>query len=1247
VPLPLPLPVPGLPNRARARARAGEKDSLVLAGRRHGIMLGRRPRPPAAARRPSLGVRMRVVELQKVLRAADPAAVLVSPRILERVIREAYDLPALYWHVPHWKSFVVDRQTLFRHAEQADLELEPDQLLPDTVILLARPPAEELGNLERKAALLKYWRHLFHARVHLALAAPGESGLTPEVVRQRVEEIGRTEFEEVRTVLAQEHYLPEKADDTTTYVEFAAVYLELRYFATGRLPNFFPGIRDFDRVDRLLARDVDSAALFARTRLVDAPDPVVVADTQADESHEAYWRLVRAAERAALSGDTVRAAILRTRAARIAPAALTDPTRAEADADMGRLTARLAVALTLSEAESAQWARCLTLLLDKADQGARPVEALLLSDLQQVCVDHEREIYALDLVEWLLSGGKRPVKRPLPSQRWVRVTKHLRSAAQRLAGVRLSDSDRAHLGRLLQSALHRSEEGLRARFKPVLATALEDVGLEPRNPPERAAFAKMVEELLDRIASHGFLTFADLRDTLSRNQLKLPDLSDPADFIRGDPLLRLDRRLASLLDGVYRPSEFYMRLLERVTALNFGTPLGRLLTRYVTLPLVGAFVILHVVAFLLGMFVNLHRHPWLYHTVLVLQGPLHWPEPPGASAAAGVFGLLASPDPQGPWLAISSLAAQGIPVPPSPPNPAWHFLLLGGLSFFLLGLMQVEPFRRRVWQVVAGFFRGLRAALVDWPLRVVPVGWLRWLITSWPFQLFYWYVVKPAAGYALLWLLWPRLFETWAGKLGAFAAAALVINSRLGRVAGDALAGALYSLGEAIRAGLLPALYRWVVRLFKEVLDALEYVLFTVDEWLRIRQGDSRFSLVLRTVLGALWFPVAYVARFYTVVLIEPGINPIKFPISSLAAKFLYPVLFVGGLSTVLVDAATPFLGAVLASVIITSTLWLLPDAFGFLFWEIKENWSLYRANRPPALRAVIVGSHGETVGALLQPGFHTGTIPRLYARLRDAERQAYKTRDWHAARAYRAQLEEVEGAVRRFVDRGMVGLLRDSTGWRGVTVGIDRVRLAINRIRVELVHGGFPERPVEIEFKHRDGWLLANVADPGWLGRLTPEQLRALSTALAALYKFAGVHLVLEQLRANLPPAFTDFAITPEGLVLNDGPDVPPVTFDLREGIGRRDVVPEEAVRAGPGLDPCRLIFARTRLTWEQLVESWRKDQEGHGHPGLPGLGEDLLPVRAAPEPAPPPARPPEPAPESQDASPLSPLPSAEGAQG
>ena len=86
-----------------------------------------------------------------------------------------------------------------------------------------------------------------------------------------------------------------------------------------------------------------------------------------------------------------------------------------------------------------------------------------------------------------------------------------------------------------------------------------------------------------------------------------------------------------------------------------------------------------------------------------------------------------------------------------------------------------------------------------------------------------------------------------------------------------------------------------------------------------------------------------------------------------------------------------------------------VPGAVGFLVWELKSNWDLYASNRPATLRPVLVGHHGETMGALLRPGFHSGTVPKLYARMRRALRHGAS-----AASRYRQQLREVEHAVAR-----------------------------------------------------------------------------------------------------------------------------------------------------------------------------------------------------------------------------------------
>jgi hypothetical protein len=68
---------------------------------------------------------MRLVELQQAVRAADAAAVLVSPRVLERLIQGQNQLSNFFGQTPHRKCYVVDRPTLYRYVEQDELELEP------------------------------------------------------------------------------------------------------------------------------------------------------------------------------------------------------------------------------------------------------------------------------------------------------------------------------------------------------------------------------------------------------------------------------------------------------------------------------------------------------------------------------------------------------------------------------------------------------------------------------------------------------------------------------------------------------------------------------------------------------------------------------------------------------------------------------------------------------------------------------------------------------------------------------------------------------------------------------------------------------------------------------------------------------------------------------------------------------------------------------------------------------------------
>jgi hypothetical protein len=1123
---------------------------------------------------------MKLEELSRILRGIDPAAVLVAKPVLERVVQNVIGLNWVIWRVPHGHCLPVDRGTLFRNVDQEELYLPPDHLLPETVLLLEKPTNEELAEPPREV-LGRYWRLLFHASAHRELDQR-LVGLTEAGLRERVEQLGSAAFEEARNVLIQDGLLPSGAADRAAFVEFAAYFLELRYFAPNLLPVCFPSLPPAAAVEAILMRDIDGGGLFERTRLPGAPNPQPRTDDQSDESHDFYDQLIQAAERAAAARDTVAAAIIHTRAARVAPVPLMGPAQEAARQDIYNLINRLQAALELTDVESEAWRQVLPTLLDKADQGTRPVEAALLYDLQRACLDYEEKIYTLDVIEWVRSLGMKSVKRELEGQKYVRIPNQLRSAARRLAAARLSDAARQTLAGLLRDALNRAEERLRRRFRPTLTEALRDAGLQPTSLPEKAALEKTVDELLDRISSAGYLSFADVRDAIARGQIKLPDLADPQEYLR-DPLLRLDQRLATLLDGVYRRAETYTRVLERTTALSFGTQTGRWLTRNVVLPFGGAF--------LLAQFV------WM----LVFDRQAAMAKSAGAQAisTAAVTGV--------PGVAAEQRLARALAEPPPSFfggwNADWRFHLAWvGLALLLLAVVRSADLRAALTAAGRATYRTGRFLLYEVPLRVAANPLVRALLSTVPVQVAINWLIKPLTLSAVVWLLVPNLWGVgWPAWVITYAAFGFVVNTWPGK----AIEGLLLELARAVIEVIksLPALVGWINDVFRDLVQALEWVLARTEDWLRLRGSAGAFAVAVRAVLGLVWWPFARLIRFYTVVLLEPMLNPLKLPLSILFAKFVYPLMLLFplllvedksatlGYSSPLVGLFAPYLTPWGALVLVMGTLWLVPDACTFLFWEMRENWRVYRANRPPVLRPVPVGPHGETVHGLLHLGFHSGTVPRLFARLRAAEREAARTDNWREARTHRDALRNVEEAVRRFVTRDFVVMLNQSESWGGPKLCVGRVTLGTNRIRLEFTPEGAGE-PASLEWEDRSGWLVAGWAAPGFLTGLRDGPLRTFTNALAYLYTRAGVDLVREQVRAELPKDVGDFDVGPSGLLVWYGSrESQPLLYDLTDPVN--DLRPrnptDRKVTRGPTLDATRLVFGRRQLTWADWTNVWR----------------------------------------------------------
>ncbi|MBW2523008.1 MAG: hypothetical protein JRI23_02475, partial [Deltaproteobacteria bacterium] len=187
-------------------------------------------------------------------------AVLVDPRVLRRVLKAHRDIVGL--QVPHTHCYGLERDALLALVSASDLGVAAEEL-PAEVVLVARPPPAEVSKSREHDLLGRLWRVIFHGKIHLALERRAREGqLDDTTVRRRIDAIGRVEFDEIRTILKSDDRVLPPADGREHYAEFVALYLELKHFAPDLLTTTFPGLGDLERVDAVIAIDVDAHALL-------------------------------------------------------------------------------------------------------------------------------------------------------------------------------------------------------------------------------------------------------------------------------------------------------------------------------------------------------------------------------------------------------------------------------------------------------------------------------------------------------------------------------------------------------------------------------------------------------------------------------------------------------------------------------------------------------------------------------------------------------------------------------------------------------------------------------------------------------------------------------------------------------------------------------------------------------------------------------------------------------------------------
>ncbi len=423
----------------------------------------------------------------------------------------------------------------------------------------------------------------------------------------------------------------------------------------------------------------------------------------------------------------------------------------------------------------------------------------------------------------------------------------------------------------------------------------------------------------------------------------------------------------------------------------------------------------------------------------------------------------------------------------------------------------------------------------------------------------------------------------------AYVLALALFNSRSGRDLGEIVADLLAHTGRRFFLELVPGLFRLIMQVFARAVEAVERLIYAIDEWLRFRSGQSGVVLWAKAVLGLVWFLITYVVRFVVNLVAEPQLNPIKhFPVVTVSHKVTFSFLLAAHQAMLRPPIS---LGPDMAYVVTGLLQFIVPGICGFLVWEFKENWRLYQANRPLGLQPVVVGHHGETVARLLRPSFHSGTIPRLFARLRNADRTPPRPGRRAPRYKYREALRQVEHSVRNFLERDLLALLARTPTFADSNLAAGPITLGIAQFQADLIDPRQPDRPLRLAIEERAGGLVASIRAPGCLDGWDEDRRETFRNALAGYYKHAGIDLVREQIHAALGSEQSLLAITEEGLLVQSehGTVLLPITDD--------------EPLATPGGSP--LVFARDSLLWTQWVRIWEHDRSAPGpaEPALPGV--------------------------------------------
>ncbi len=177
--------------------------------------------------------------------------------MLQRLVRRHLGDDSPNSTIPALRCYLIPRLVLLTGLEDEN----PDALavieglnLPDWVILLPMPSAQELVAATSEHWLRDYWGRRFEAEVSRAWQVSRHDNQDYDSFGARglIREIGERAFREARMLLEQDRRVVLGLDDETLCRQWVGFVTYLRYFVPGARAYFFPAIQDWGGLDRWL-----------------------------------------------------------------------------------------------------------------------------------------------------------------------------------------------------------------------------------------------------------------------------------------------------------------------------------------------------------------------------------------------------------------------------------------------------------------------------------------------------------------------------------------------------------------------------------------------------------------------------------------------------------------------------------------------------------------------------------------------------------------------------------------------------------------------------------------------------------------------------------------------------------------------------------------------------------------------------------------------------------------------------------